>query len=185
MQRLHTPSKRMIGCASTNTGMLELSPIGAAIQSSTVSAFNQSRRLPDFPCGRPKNRYYGFGMKAKTELLLYHLLWTSGMLMRPTFRNLNQSFEGWAYRNGFLRRIHELERQGFLESSRKPNSVDRVYCLTVMGRLHALGRDPATQWSRPWDKRCSRDGAASSEQSARKITKRAIWLPAGQCLGFT
>jgi hypothetical protein len=30
-------------------------------------------------------------MKPKTELLLYHLLWHADLLMRPSFRNLNDS----------------------------------------------------------------------------------------------
>jgi phenylacetic acid degradation operon negative regulatory protein len=91
-------------------------------------------------------------MKPKTEQLLYHLFWTADMLMRPTFRNLTGSFEEWAYRNGFLRRIHELERQEFLESVQQPGSFERVYRLTVLGTLRALGgRDPTTQWCRKWD----------------------------------
>src|ERR1051325_7849162 len=71
-------------------------------------------------------------------------------MMRPTFRNLSQSFESWAYESGLLRRIHELERDGFLE---RRNKTDRVYRLTSAGRLRALGgRDPEAQWCRPWDR---------------------------------
>jgi hypothetical protein len=39
-------------------------------------------------------------MRAKTEELLYMLLWASEMLWHPTFRNFTESFEDWAYRNG-------------------------------------------------------------------------------------
>ena len=35
-------------------------------------------------------------MKAKTEELLYFLLWTCEKAFRPTWRNLEESFEGWA-----------------------------------------------------------------------------------------
>src|SRR5919109_144093 len=55
-------------------------------------------------------------MKPKTEELLYFLLWACEMLARPTFRNLTESFESWAYRNGFDRQLAELERQKLLES---------------------------------------------------------------------
>jgi DNA-binding transcriptional regulator PaaX len=87
----------------------------------------------------------------KTEEFLYFLLWSAEGLIRPSFRNLNDSFENWAYRNGFLRRIAELERQMFLE--RKSAGRDARICrLTARGRLHALGgRDPQAQWGRPWD----------------------------------
>ena len=90
-------------------------------------------------------------MKAKTEELLYLLLWSCEQLTRPTFRNLTDSFEGWAYRNGFQRHLEELERRKLIES-RAPDSDDRVHRLTAEGRLLALGgRDPVERWSRHWD----------------------------------
>ena len=78
--------------------------------------------------------------------------------MRPTFRNLTDSFEGWAYRNGLTRQLYELERQKFLESTvaaRKQAGVsERVLRLTETGRLRALGgRDPESRWRRDWDGR--------------------------------
>jgi DNA-binding transcriptional regulator PaaX len=96
------------------------------------------------------------GMQAKTEELLYLLLWTCDMLTRPTFRNLTDSFEAWAYRKGFRRQLAELERQRLLESltvgrdhSRR---LERVLRLSGTGRLQALGgRDPETWWRRRWD----------------------------------
>ena len=70
-------------------------------------------------------------------------------MIRPTFRNLDESFEGWAYRSGLLRQVARLERQGFLERRSKEN---RIYRLTTAGRLRAIGgRDPKVQWRRPWD----------------------------------
>jgi len=73
--------------------------------------------------------------------------------MRPTFRNLTDSYESWAYRNGLLPRVSLLEQKQLLErDSGKP--PDRVYRLTAKGRLHALGgRDPQERWSRDWDGR--------------------------------
>jgi phenylacetic acid degradation operon negative regulatory protein len=73
--------------------------------------------------------------------------------MRPTFRNLTESYESWAYRNGLLPQVAKLERQQLLE--RDPTSrVDRLYRLTEQGRLRALGgRDPQAQWTRHWDGR--------------------------------
>jgi phenylacetic acid degradation operon negative regulatory protein len=92
-------------------------------------------------------------MHPNTEGLLTLLLWSADQLMRPTFRNLTDSYEGWAYRNGFLRRIAWLEKQQLIERDRaRPDN--RVYRLTWQGRLHALGgRDPQARWSREWDGR--------------------------------
>jgi len=97
-------------------------------------------------------------LRPKTEELLYLLLWSCDRLARPTFRNLTDSFEAWAYRNGFHRQLAELERQKFLESQAaadaKAVTTERVLRLTEAGRLHALGgRDPDSRWRRPWDGR--------------------------------
>ena len=50
-------------------------------------------------------------MKPKTEELLNLLLWSAEKLTRPTFRNLTDSYESWAYRNGLLRQVSALEKQ--------------------------------------------------------------------------
>ena len=90
-------------------------------------------------------------MQPKTEELLHLLFWTTDMFSRPTFRNLTDSFECWAYRNGFLPQLQKLERQRILERDSK-HPGDRLYRLTEQGRLHALGgRDLEAQWSRQWD----------------------------------
>ena len=89
--------------------------------------------------------------------MLYFLLWSCERLARPTFRNLTESFEGWAYRNGFHRQLAELNRQNLLElrpgvSDSSP--AERVLRLTEGGRLRALGgRDPEICWRRKWDGR--------------------------------
>jgi phenylacetic acid degradation operon negative regulatory protein len=73
--------------------------------------------------------------------------------MRPTFRNLTDSFESWTYRNGLLRQTSILEQQKMLERDHAAPD-DRVYRLTWQGRLHALGgRDPQARWAREWDGR--------------------------------
>jgi phenylacetic acid degradation operon negative regulatory protein len=92
-------------------------------------------------------------MKPKTEAFLYLLLWSADKLVHPTFRNLTDSYEGWAYRNGLLRQIAALEEGKFIE--RDPAlSDDRMYRLTAQGRLHVLGgRDPQIEWTRKWDGR--------------------------------
>lgn len=91
-------------------------------------------------------------MKAPAEELLYFLLWTADSLMRPTWRNLNGSFESWAWRNGLGRRLAELEQQKLIERRSEPN-LERVVRLTEQGRRHVLGgRDPVERWSRPWDR---------------------------------
>ncbi len=90
-------------------------------------------------------------MKPQTEVFLYYLLWTAEQLMRPTWANLNESFEGWAWRNRLDRRLAQLERQKLIESHPQPD-LHRIVRLTEEGRRMALGgRDPVEQWSRPWD----------------------------------
>ncbi|MFM8460035.1 MAG: hypothetical protein ACKOB0_14050 [Chthoniobacterales bacterium] len=92
-------------------------------------------------------------MQPKTEEFLGMLLWTLDQAMRPTFRNLDRSYEEWAYRNGFLRQVDTLSERGFIEH-RGAGSDSRVYRLTEQGRLHALGgRDPVREWNRRWDGR--------------------------------
>ena len=92
-------------------------------------------------------------MQPRTEEFLYLLLWSTDKLLRPNFRNLTDSYESWAYRNGLMRQIASLEARQLLE--RDPSSPeDRVYRLTGHGRLHALGgRDPRARWRRKWDGR--------------------------------
>ena len=90
-------------------------------------------------------------MRARNEELLYGLLWTCDMLARPTFRNLTDSYESWAYRNGLLRELHRLEARKFLERHGL-GPDERVYRLTQHGRVYALGgRDPEECWARKWD----------------------------------
>jgi phenylacetic acid degradation operon negative regulatory protein len=92
-------------------------------------------------------------MKPKTEEFLSFLLWSAEQFLQPTFRNLTDSYESWAYRKGLLRRVATLEQQGLVE--RDPTTPeDRIYRLTTQGRLRALGgRDPQVRWSREWDGR--------------------------------
>ena len=90
-------------------------------------------------------------MKSKTEELLNLLLWSADMLLRPTFRNLTGSYESWAYKNGLLRQLARLEEQRIVERDSAWRD-ERIYRLTSLGRLQALGgRDPAEHWSRIWD----------------------------------
>ncbi len=114
-------------------------------------------------------------MKPKTELLLYHLLWHADLLMRPSFRNLNDSYEGWAYRRGFLRQIRRLEAQGLLEQ--KPDTADAIYRLSDTGRITALGgRDPEQAWNRTWDGvwRTLVFDVPVTQDSARKRLRRRL-----------
>jgi phenylacetic acid degradation operon negative regulatory protein len=91
-------------------------------------------------------------VKARTEELLYLLLWTFEKFSRPTFRNLTDSFPAWAHRRGFQRQLDILEKKKFLES-RTEDGIGRVHQLTEAGRLRALGgRDPKLAWRRRWDK---------------------------------
>src|SRR5947207_284109 len=90
-------------------------------------------------------------MQPKTEEFLNLLLWSASLLARPSFRNLTDSYESWAYRNGLMRQLSTLEKLQFLERDvTVPN--DRLYRLSAQGRLHVLGgRDPEARWARQWD----------------------------------
>ncbi len=91
-------------------------------------------------------------MKPKTEEFLYFLLYSAEKLMQPTFRNLDSSFESWAYRNGLMRQLGRLEQNRLIEQDPAASPNNRLYRLTAQGRLHVLGgRDPQAQWSRYWD----------------------------------
>lgn len=96
-------------------------------------------------------------MKASTEEFLYFLMWGADMLMRPTWSNMNGSFEQWAFRSGLGRRLQSLEREKFLEqqAAGKGASPDERVCrLTESGRIIAMGGiDPVAAWERPWDGR--------------------------------
>jgi phenylacetic acid degradation operon negative regulatory protein len=92
-------------------------------------------------------------VKASTEEFLYVLLWAADSALRPTWRNLDDTFESWAYRNGLGRRLEALERLKLVERQRA-SDTSRVYRLTVEGRRTALGGcDPIERWERTWDGR--------------------------------
>jgi phenylacetic acid degradation operon negative regulatory protein len=90
-------------------------------------------------------------MKANTEEFLNLLLWSADLLARPTFRNLTDSYEGWAYRHGSLKQVSRLEQRQLIERD-AGSPHDRLYRLSAQGRLHVLGgRDPEVRWARHWD----------------------------------
>src|SRR5213592_1453562 len=121
---------------------------GPALSASYLSHMGQTTGLTK---GADSNRVAS--VRPRTEEFLNFLLWSSEKLTRPTFRNLTESYESWAFRNRLFRQVDALEGQQLLErDSRAPD--DRVYRLTWQGRLHALGgRDPQVRWSREWDGR--------------------------------
>lgn len=95
-------------------------------------------------------------MKAQfvAEELLLLMAYGADLLMFPTFRKWNQSYEGWLYSNGLLKRLHYLERQKLLArlGKSKGKGQDWVFQLTDAGRVHAWGgRDPEERWQRKWD----------------------------------
>ena len=124
-------------------------------------------------------------MKAKSELLLFQMLWVADKVMRPTFRNLNESFEGWAYQNGLLKQVQRLEADGLVESV--PGSFDKtqIHRLTEAGRIAALGgRDPETAWAREWDRKWRMflfDVPESDRSLRRKLTRTLSRMGCG-CL---
>ena len=82
-------------------------------------------------------------MNARTGLFLCQLEWTLDRMVRPTWRNLESSFESWAYGNGLLKQIHRLEAQAFIESRKDETSGKRVIRLTEKGMAAGrVGCDP-------------------------------------------
>ena len=95
--------------------------------------------------------WQGAFVNAEAEDFLNLMLWSADKFFRPTFRNLTESYEGWAYRNGLLRKVGRLEKRRLVERD-KDSPNHRLYRLTAEGRLHALGgRDPEVCWARAWD----------------------------------
>ena len=92
-------------------------------------------------------------MNSRTNEFLNLLSWNLDRLMQPTFRNLTESYESWAYRTGLWREVLALERRGLIE--RMANAPDDRICrLTAQGWLHvAGGRDPEVRWARKWDQK--------------------------------
>ena len=89
-------------------------------------------------------------MGPKTELLLYQLLWMTEQITQPTMRNLDSSFEGWAYHSGLLRHVQRLEADALLET--RGQSLARIVRLTEKGRRLVKGqRDPEQCWAAEWD----------------------------------
>jgi phenylacetic acid degradation operon negative regulatory protein len=92
-------------------------------------------------------------MKSKTQEFLYMMLWACEMATRPTFRNITESFEGWAYRKGLRLQLAALEKQKLLESTLDPDG-SRLHRLTDTGRILASGEiDPVGRWRRHWDRK--------------------------------
>ena len=128
-------------------------------------------------------------MTAKTELLLYRMQWLASKAMTPTYRNLEHSFESWAYANGFLAQIHRLEAQGFLESMTDPSSGKRVHRLTEAGMKAAAGpRDPEAAWATPWDGKWRMflfDIPEREKSKRRQLTRALAAAGCGCVLGST
>jgi DNA-binding transcriptional regulator PaaX len=93
-------------------------------------------------------------MRAKTELLLYRLSRVGEMMIRPSWRTMDSTFESWAYGNGLLRQIQRLEAQALLESKIDPESGARLMRLTEKGAAAChLDSNPEARWNREWDGR--------------------------------
>lgn len=124
-------------------------------------------------------------MNTKTELLLYRLLWLAEKPLRPTYFNLEQSFEGWAYRNGLLNQIQQLEVRGFLEAVQDPASGKRLHRLTQAGRTAGFrGRNPEKAWALTWDRkwRLFLFDIPEQESSKRRQLTRALSKAGCGCL---
>ncbi|NLT70920.1 MAG: hypothetical protein GXX91_09525 [Verrucomicrobiaceae bacterium] len=124
-------------------------------------------------------------MTTKTELLLYRLLWLAEKPVRPTFRNLELGFEGWAYREGLLKQVSRLEARGLLEARIDPATGQRLHRLTETGRRIASGgRAPESAWSRKWDKkwRLFLFDIPESERSKRQQLTRTLSRAGCGCL---
>ena len=99
-------------------------------------------------------------------------------MMQPTWRNLESSFESWAYGHGLLRQIQRLEAQAFIEARRDPESGKRVIRLTDKGLAAGqVGGDPVPRWQRPWDGKWRVilfDVPETERQTRRKLRKQLL-----------
>ncbi len=78
------------------------------------------------------------------------LAWTAETMLFPTWRNLDESYEGWLYRTGRRPQLDRLQKRGLV--TRVEEDGRQWWRLTQLGRLRALGgRDPVAQWNRAWD----------------------------------
>ncbi len=92
-------------------------------------------------------------MRTKTEFLLYLLSWRSGHLRTPSRQPLHQSFESWAYKNGFLPQIESLIAKGYLEKHPPSDSLNGFVELTRAGQKAAQGDLwPEKAWAKKWDR---------------------------------
>lgn len=93
-------------------------------------------------------------MNPKMEQVLWLLLWSVDTAMNPSYRNLFDSFEIWAYRNGLQRRLQYLESRKQVLKERKLAGTDFLMKLPECDRASILaGREPESVWSREWDGR--------------------------------
>lgn len=92
-------------------------------------------------------------MKPATEEFLYTLLWTTDAAARPTWRKLGESYEGWAYRHGLLRRLRQLEAQGVVEVMESPEEGRAVRLTEIGMQVARRGIHPPALWAREWDGR--------------------------------
>ncbi|HEY8933179.1 MAG TPA: hypothetical protein VIM44_07710 [Rariglobus sp.] len=93
-------------------------------------------------------------MNARTEEMLYVMMWMAGQLMQPTYRSLTESFDDWARRSGLERRLAILKQKGLVEHAEaKGFSADRILKLTRQGMaaVQPTTGDPMQQWGRTWD----------------------------------
>lgn len=124
-------------------------------------------------------------MRPRTEILLYQLAWVVDKMMQPTWRNLDSSFESWAYGNGLLRQIQRLEAQAYIESRRDERLGQRVVRLTRKGLAAGqVGSDPEQRWHRSWDGkwRVILFDLPEEERESRRILRRKLQASGFGCM---
>lgn len=91
-------------------------------------------------------------MQAKTELWL-HILFSvfDGILDYPSATALS-TYHDCRRQDEFLRQVRRLQQRAILEEARSPDSADRLYRLTELGRATLLGGiRPRARIQRAWD----------------------------------
>ena len=124
-------------------------------------------------------------MNPRTEILLYQLAWTLDKMMMPTWRNLDSSFESWAYGNGLHRQIQRLEAQAYIESRRDGQIGPRIIRLTQKGlEAGQVGNDPEQRWHRSWDGkwRVILFDMPEEEREARRNLRRKLHASGFGCM---
>lgn len=115
-------------------------------------------------------------MRDSTKEILYMLLWMTEHVCRPRMQHVGESYETWAWRNGYLHDLERLQARRLLRGTGQGHRM-RNLAVTATGRgaLHGR-RDPEAEWQRPWDGiwRLVTFDVQATDESGRKALRRFL-----------